>query len=61
MGSGGSHSLWPPGKLFEVHEAATKNGSRLTRLQSGEFSASTLVAFTMDRSIGISPLVDQTT
>ena len=46
MGSGGSRSLWPPGKLFETHDAGVATG--VTRLQSGRFFAlNAIVAFAM--------------
>jgi hypothetical protein len=49
MGSGGSRSLWPPGKLFETHDAGVATG--VTRLQSGQFlDLNAIVAFAMDKS-----------
>jgi hypothetical protein len=57
MGSGGSRSLWPPGKLFEDHEAAAKTAAASRASNPVEVSVSTPVAFAMDHSIGISPLV----
>jgi hypothetical protein len=46
MGSGGSRSLWPPGKLFETVVAGLSPG--YTVLQSGSFFVQTpSVAFTM--------------
>jgi hypothetical protein len=46
MGSGGSRSLWPPGKLFETVAAGL--APRRTVLQSGLFFVQTpFVAFTM--------------
>jgi hypothetical protein len=49
MGSGGSRSLLPPGKLFEIDVPGL--APRLTVLQSVSSFVSTLVAFVMDRSI----------
>ena len=45
MGSGGSHSLWPPGKLFETHAPVLPPAH--TPLIRFVFRSNAFVAFTM--------------
>ena len=50
MGSGGSRSLWPPGKLFESEAAGL--APRRTELQSGWFFVfNAIVAFAQEQSL----------
>ena len=58
MGSGGSRSLLPPGKLFEVHGAGVAAGPE--RLQSGAVFRSDACRVQhrmMDHSISISQAI----